>query len=260
MVDLISLQAPFASHEHKWRAQSVARNGRRAQALCYIDARTVQTRLDDVCGVAGWESTFNETPSGRVIASISIDMGARWVSKSDGAGATAMEGEKGGLSDAFKRAAVMWGIGRYLYAIPATWAECDVVCDEAGQPRLRNGKPVWKCWTSRGLRDLDAALRRAIAEAGGQPIGGRAIADRRPALLPAPDPTPEASLQAFKDAAVLPENPWPEEVAALLHGLPDAIRRGTSIEFWSEHYNGVPREWRAFACAEKDRMKRDLRR
>ena len=85
-------------------------------------------------------------------------------------------------------------------------------------------------------------------------------ADRRPALLPAPEPTPEASLEAFKDAAVLPENPWPEEVAILLRGLPDAIRRGTSIEFWSEHYTGVPREWRSFVCAEKDRMKRDMRR
>ncbi|WP_278984097.1 Rad52/Rad22 family DNA repair protein [Sphingobium yanoikuyae] len=253
MVDLTSLQAPFAPHEHKWRAQSVARDGRRAQALCYIDARTVQARLDEVCGVAGWESSFAETPSGRVIASISIDMGARWVSKSDGAGATAMEGEKGGLSDAFKRAAVMWGIGRYLYTIPSTWAECDVVRDEGGQPRLRNGKPTWKNWTPRGWDDLEAALRRVLN--GVQPRSPLAIADQRRAL-----PAPDAALAAFKEAAVPESNPWPEEVATLLSGLPAAIRDGSNIEFWSEHYPVVPHEWRAFVRAEKDRMKRDIRR
>ena len=112
MVDLNALRAPFEPHEHSWRAQQVAHNGDRAQALCYITARAVQSRLDDVCGPAGWESAFAETASGRVIATISIDMGTRWVAKSDGAGATSMEGEKVGLSDAFKRAAVMWGIGR----------------------------------------------------------------------------------------------------------------------------------------------------
>jgi Rad52/22 family double-strand break repair protein len=32
-----------------------------------------------------------------------------------------MEAEKGALSDAFKRAAVRWGVGRYLYEIKSPW-------------------------------------------------------------------------------------------------------------------------------------------
>ena len=45
----------------------------------------------------------------------------RWVWKSDGAGATDFEGAKGAFSDSFKRAAVHWGIGRYLYDLDAPW-------------------------------------------------------------------------------------------------------------------------------------------
>lgn len=40
---------------------------------------------------------------------------------SNGAGETQVEGEKGKFSDAFKRAAVLWGVGRYLYYLPNTW-------------------------------------------------------------------------------------------------------------------------------------------
>ncbi len=32
-----------------------------------------------------------------------------------------MEAEKGAFSDAFKRAAVLWGIGQYLYELPNVW-------------------------------------------------------------------------------------------------------------------------------------------
>jgi hypothetical protein len=53
-----------------------------------------------------------------------------WISRCDGADDTNIEGAKGGLSDAFKRAAVKFGIGRYLYhpqafnnnREPASWA------------------------------------------------------------------------------------------------------------------------------------------
>ena len=53
-----------------------------------------------------------------------------WVTKTDGADDTTIEGAKGGISDALKRAAVQFGIGRYLYhpsafdanKKPASWA------------------------------------------------------------------------------------------------------------------------------------------
>lgn len=48
-----------------------------------------------------------------------------WVSKVDGAENTDIETVKGGISDSFKRAAVQWGIGRYLYKVGSLWVPID---------------------------------------------------------------------------------------------------------------------------------------
>lgn len=250
MIDLVALRAPFAPHEHSWRAQQVTRDGNRAMALCYITSRAVQNRLDDVCTPAGWESQFAETATGRVIATITIDMGARWVAKSDGAGATAMEGEKGGLSDAFKRAAVMWGIGRYLYALPVVWAECEVVRNREKEIQLRNGKPIWKCWTGKGIGELEAALRTVFermgpaAEAHAQPL----VARRAQELLPSP-------VEHVGGLGLAPAFREPLEVKELLKGLSSAMRDGTAEQLWADGFRRVPQIWRPFVLAERDRLK-----
>jgi hypothetical protein len=133
------LSAEFPRETVHWRAQTLTQDGTKALALAYIDARHVMDRLDDVCGPNGWSDSYVETAKGRVICSIAVktpDDG--WVSKSDGAGDTDVEGDKGGMSDAFKRAAVKWGIGRYLYRLPNVWAPCEF--------KEYNGKKQWKAW------------------------------------------------------------------------------------------------------------------
>jgi len=140
---LSDLTKPFPGNAISWRAQSVTKQEPyKAMALAYIDARDVMARLDEVCGPENWQDSYAETPSGRVICTISIRVGDDWVSKADGSGDSDIEGEKGGISGAFKRAAVKWGIGRYLYDMPTPWVECEVY----------NGK--WKKWTANGLREL----------------------------------------------------------------------------------------------------------
>lgn len=134
------LAAEFPRESISWRAQSVTKQGDKAMALAYIDARDVMDRLDVICGPENWQDRYEETPKGRVICTISINIAGDWISKSDGAGDTAVEGDKGGISDAFKRAAVKWGIGRYLYDMPTPWVPCE--CSEY------NGKKQWKKWTA----------------------------------------------------------------------------------------------------------------
>lgn len=145
-MNLQDLKAPLPTIH--WRAQSLTRDGTKAMALAYMDARDVMDRLDTVCGPENWQDSYVESAKGRVICTISIRVGDTWVSKSDGAGDTAVEGEKGGISDAFKRAAVKWGIGRYLYDMPTPWAECETY--------ERNGKKVFSKWTQSGWRTLKA--------------------------------------------------------------------------------------------------------
>ncbi len=121
------LGAPFEADEVEWRVGSTTKDKSKGMALAYIDARTVMRRLDDVVGVSGWQCENKELRGGKlIICSIGIHMeNGEWIWKSDGAGDTAVEAEKGVLSDAFKRAAVRWGIGRYLYDLPSPWVALD---------------------------------------------------------------------------------------------------------------------------------------
>lgn len=147
--DPAALAAPFPADAVHWRAQSVSGDGKSAMALAYIDARDVMARLDEVCGPANWQDSYAETLKGRLICTLALRINDEWISKSDGAGDTDVEGEKGAISDALKRAAVKWGVGRYLYDMPVTWAECESY--------EKNGKKHWKKWTDAGLRKLQHA-------------------------------------------------------------------------------------------------------
>ena len=87
------------------------------QQLAYIDARAVMKRLDDVMGIDGWQDSYKSIEN-RTICELSLKINGVWITKSDGAGDTKIEGAKGGISDSFKRAAVKFGVGRYLYYLP----------------------------------------------------------------------------------------------------------------------------------------------
>ncbi len=139
MTDLFErLAAEFPRDAIHWRAQKLTGSGDKALALAYLDARDVQDRLDEVCTPGGWRNAVIETAKGRILSTIEIKIDGEWIGKCDGAGDTAVEGEKGGISDAFKRSAVLWGIGRYLYRLPNVWAPCEI--------NEKDGKKYWKAW------------------------------------------------------------------------------------------------------------------
>ena len=78
-------------------------------ALAYIDARDVMKRLDDVMPDM-WQDRYPFEGC----CEIGLKIDGEWLWRANGAGVTDVEGEKGQYSDAFKRAAVLWGVGRYL--------------------------------------------------------------------------------------------------------------------------------------------------
>lgn len=119
------LAEPFPADAVSWRVGSTTQDKTKGMALAYLDARDVMDRLDLVCGPAGWERRHPHV-GGTTTCEIAIWVEGRgWIVKSDGAGDTQVEAEKGSLSDAFKRAAVNWGIGRYLYGLPSPWVELE---------------------------------------------------------------------------------------------------------------------------------------
>lgn len=117
------LQAPFLPEEIEWRVGSTTRDKSKGLALAYVTNRAIQNRLDDVFGIFGWKNEFAEWKDKSQICGISVWDAEKkgWITKYDGADDSNMAATKGGLSDAMKRAAYQWGIGRYLYKLPAIW-------------------------------------------------------------------------------------------------------------------------------------------
>lgn len=153
------LSAPFPVDAIHWRAQTLTRDKTKALALAYIDARDVMDRLDEVAGPENWATTYEETAKGRTFCRLSIRIENEWVMKTDGAGDTDVEGEKGSISDALKRAAVSWGIGRYLYRLKDVWAPCEV-----GD----NGK--WRAWKQPEAQSIFAKALASVGKPTSGPI------------------------------------------------------------------------------------------
>ncbi|MFG7387956.1 Rad52/Rad22 family DNA repair protein [Lactococcus lactis] len=123
---MLALQKPLQPDRVVWRVQQsgFSKQGKPwAMVLAYMDNRAVQERFDEVFGIAGWKNEFKTAPDGGTLCGISVKFGDEWVTKWDGAENTQVEAVKGGLSGSMKRAAVQWGVGRYLYDLPTSFAQ-----------------------------------------------------------------------------------------------------------------------------------------
>lgn len=141
------LEAPFPPSRVSWRIGRKTQDKRKAQLLAYIDARDVMERLDKACGFDGWQCRYNLAEGGLLICEVGVWARGEWLWRANGAGDTAVEAEKGKCSDAFKRAAVLWGVGRYLYDLDSPWVEIDQYGKWQKDPEL----PSWA--TPRGFMD-----------------------------------------------------------------------------------------------------------
>ena len=124
-IDFRRLQRHFTANDIEWKPVTYTRDRTRAMAVPYISNRAIMDRLDEVCGPENWKNEFGVGPDGGVLCGLSICSNGRWITKWDGAGNTEIEAVKGGLTTSMRRAAVQWGIGRYLYRIPARWEPVD---------------------------------------------------------------------------------------------------------------------------------------
>ena len=130
-----ALQAPTPPELIEWKGQSIYEdNGKyTALALAYVDARFMQNRLDEVCGIFNWQSEVG-VEAGLLMVGISIrdpETNA-WITKWDTGQDKAQElmddsgfgGGRGTFSQSFKRACYQWGIARDLYSLPKPRCRC----------------------------------------------------------------------------------------------------------------------------------------
>lgn len=222
-----ALAAPFPEDEIEFlpRAQS---NGK-ALGLAYIDARTVMNRLDAVVGPGNWTFDFDViAPDGKMVRGRLTVLG---VTKCDaGEASTEEEILKSAVSDALKRCAVHFGIGRYLYYLPRVWAPYD-----AQKRRFTETPRLDRAAVEKALRICNVGTRpqnrpALRMESAPEPAPRTAPASSS-APESAPQTAPEAPVEAPAKAAVeeAPEQPRKSIWATGAAGA-EAPRRGADPE------------------------------
>lgn len=137
-----ALAAPFEPNELK-TFEKPTKTGK--VILTYVTARTMMNRLDDVLGNENWWDQYIPQPH-CVICGITIRLpDGSTITKWDAGGYAGMSDEgdddKSGFSDAFKRACVKHGPGRYLYRDGVPKFVAERAFGEAPAPKAEPSAP-----------------------------------------------------------------------------------------------------------------------
>jgi hypothetical protein len=189
---LADLRRPFTAAAVKFKPQSVSKTSDRAMATFYIDARLAAERLNHVVGAAAWSPSFRpvmaETNAQAWMAAffpVECTLAVLGVTKTDvgvytNGSKPDEKAVKSAYSDALKRAAVQFGVGAYLYALPKQWF-----------PFNRQDKK----WTNEAA--IRKAYEQAVAKLGlGSPIDHGDLSDPETADGAHDEPTPAAEPKA----------------------------------------------------------------
>jgi hypothetical protein len=140
------LKAYFPESQLEWRVQQCGetKKGIYAMVLCYVQARAIEDRLDEVVGFDNWQNEIR-VEGDNIIARLGIRINGEWIWKENGASQTEIEAFKGGISGAIKRVASSgFGIGRYLYQLDTTFAETsETAVDGWNKGKTKAGKFFW---------------------------------------------------------------------------------------------------------------------
>jgi len=119
----MALVAPFDPQDVDFKPQTMSKDGNKALAIAFVDPRRYQERLSQVFGVAGWSVEYRELGEKAIIAKLTIRTPDGQVVREEVG--EFEDGDKArypsASAQAFKRACVTLGIGRYLYDLPQTW-------------------------------------------------------------------------------------------------------------------------------------------
>lgn len=127
-----ALSQPFAPEDIEYRPGTPSRDQKRAQALAYAEVRCYEDRLNDVLG-PDWGCRFITWGEQRLICELTVSVtlpdGTRRevVRTSTGEFGPKDMNSQGTSAEAqaFKRACVKFGLGRYLYDLPVSWVDYD---------------------------------------------------------------------------------------------------------------------------------------
>jgi hypothetical protein len=142
------LLEPFRMEFIDLKPGAVARENDSALALFYADPRAYMERLDEVVGPDNWSARYtiqsSQHASGMICALTILGITKMDVADFDPGDTPNVV--TSAAAQCFKRAAVNFGLGRYLYSLPQIWADFDK--------------------TRKRFKDPEAVIRRVYQAAG----------------------------------------------------------------------------------------------
>lgn len=160
LLDQLSL--PFPPAAITWKPGHAKES--KCMAMAYADLRAYQERLDEVCGL-DWAVRYVTWGDTRIICELTI-CGVTRASTGEYDAQDAKNNMGGTVAEAqaFKRAAAMFGLGRYLYDLPSVWVEYDPTSKritKAGTDELDNR---YRAWFAKKIESLkNASPKMAVA-------------------------------------------------------------------------------------------------
>jgi len=116
------LSQPFPPADLQWRVEALSQDQKWALVAPYLDARAVLDRLDEVVGTHGWQDSYEVLAKTGDSYAVKCRLVVMDVSKEEvGEG----DSYKAAFSDALGRAAVKFGVGRFLYGVDKQWVDHD---------------------------------------------------------------------------------------------------------------------------------------
>jgi hypothetical protein len=183
---------------YKFKVQTAQQYG--AIMVAYVDSRIVQDLLDDVVGEGNWQDKYYDV-KGNVYCSLGIKVDDEWVWKSDCGTAGNIETEKSEASDAFKRAAVKWGIARFLYSLPETKLKTKQHTNQKYYPVDNMGNILWD-----GDKQTDYCRKLH----GKNPPKQKPAPKKAPAKKPVPPKMDEGNIAAMTSIFLIAANDKPD--------------------------------------------------
>jgi hypothetical protein len=136
----------------------------------------------------GWQDSYECLPDGSVVCRLSIRIGGEWITKTDVGGQSEQPDEgdrrKAAFSDALKRAAVKFGVGRYLYRLKPQWVDYDTQKRQFARPPVVPGpkKEAHPSHPSHTPAEVPAAEAKPAPIAADQAKPGRGMPANGPEL------------------------------------------------------------------------------
>jgi hypothetical protein len=167
------LTEPFDPSEIKWRVTHTTRDGSRGAVIAFADPRAYSDRLNHVFTPSGWTRTYEVNTvssvtrmkkdkliqTGKVLVTCTVtiaglgthaDSGEEWADEEN-----AMTSAQ---AQAFKRACICFGLGRYLYNFAEMW----VPLNQHRQPLRFPTLPQWALPKSGSIEGTSGARPPAV--------------------------------------------------------------------------------------------------